>query len=381
MFQRAATQIAKLKGKVDVILAETDTCPQNRYSTGAMSLHTHFTGTILEGANGAKHWITRLITHEPQSGKAYRRILSKYNGFYERLAELTPSLKWRGCRIHTPKAPDFTYGRVKEESDGWSYCVLERLGIPMYFSGDMGGVLCLEGDSDTWFTNDEIKELLKCPLLLASDTAENLINRGFGKYLGVDVRQWTGKPAIRERISLNGGIVKSQMKAKELVPLSADTKIASYALNTVDNESYEELFAGSTIYKNELGGIVFTFCGTPVANFDISEAFSFLSYSRKEQLVNMLKMTGELPLYYKGDEEVYLKCADTQNGETFCALFNLGFDPIDKIELGCEFTPSKVECLTPDGEREELSFTIDNQSIIVDKNANTLEPVILFIQK
>ena len=381
VFQRAATQIAKLKGKVDVILAETDTCPQNRYSTGAMSLHTHFTGTILEGANGAKHWITRLITHEPQSGKAYRRILSKYNGFYERLAELTPSLKWRGCRIHTPKTPDFTYGRVKEESDGWSYCVLERLGIPMYFSGDMGGVLCLEGDSDTWFTNDEIKELLKRPLLLASDTAENLINRGFGKYLGVDVRQWTGKPAIRERISLNGGIVKSQMKAKELVPLSADTKIASYALNTVDNESYEELFAGSTIYKNELGGIVFTFCGTPVANFDISEAFSFLSYSRKEQLVNMLKMTGELPLYYKGDEEVYLKCADTQNGETFCALFNLGFDPIDKIELGCEFTPSKVECLTPDGEREELSFTIDNQSIIVDKNANTLEPVILFIQK
>ncbi|MBO5338718.1 MAG: hypothetical protein J6A96_03355 [Clostridia bacterium] len=381
VFQRAATQIAKLKDKVDVILAETDTCPQNRYSTGAMSLHTHFTGSILEGATGAKHWITRLITYEPDSGKAYRRILSKYNGFYEKLAELTPSLKWRGCRIHTPKAPDFTYGRVKEESDGWSYCVLERLGIPMYFSGENGGVLCLEGDSDSWFTDSEVLELLKGSVFLASNTAKNLINRGFGKYLGVDVREWTGKPAIRERICINGGLVKAQMQTKELVPLSPNTKIDSYALNTVDHESYEELFAGSTIYKNELGGTVFTFCGTPVADFNISDAFSFLSYSRKEQLVNMLKTAGELPIYYKGDEEVYLKCADTQDGELFCALFNIGLDPIEKIELECEFAPTKIECLTPNGEREELSFTLNKKDIIISKNANTQEPVILFLSK
>ena len=96
-FHRAATQIAKLKGKVDVFLAETDTCPQNRYSTGAMSLHTHFTGSILEGTNGAKHWITRLISYEPESGKAYRRVLSKNFGFYEKLAKIQPTLKWRGC--------------------------------------------------------------------------------------------------------------------------------------------------------------------------------------------------------------------------------------------------------------------------------------------
>ncbi len=69
VFLRAATQIELIRDKVDVILDETDTCPQNRYSTSAQMLHAHHVGTILEGARGAKHWITRLSSYEPQSGK------------------------------------------------------------------------------------------------------------------------------------------------------------------------------------------------------------------------------------------------------------------------------------------------------------------------
>ena len=79
---RAATQREILEGKIDYFLAETDTCPHNRYSTSAATLHAHMTGTILEGAKGAKHWITR-SAFEPNSGKAFRKILGKNRGFYE----------------------------------------------------------------------------------------------------------------------------------------------------------------------------------------------------------------------------------------------------------------------------------------------------------
>lgn len=380
VFHRAATQIEKLRGKVDVILAETDTCPQNRYSTSAMSLHTHYTGTILEGANGAKHWITRLITHEPKSGLAYRKILSKYNGFYEKLAQIQPTLKWQGCRIFTPDTPDFTYGRVKEEWDGWSYCVLERLGLPMYFSSRMGGALCLEGDADSRMSDEEIMKALGGTVLLASDTAQNLEARGFSKYTGVSVRKWHGKTPIRENFS-NGAITKIQMKAKELVPLFEGVEIASYATNTVDNENYEKLFPAVTVYQNSLGGTVITFSGTPVAEFNIVEAFSFLTYSRKQQLVSLLEQTGNLPLYYPGDEEVYLKVAETENGETFVALFNIGLDPIEKLELCCSFEPKSVKILTPNGETEKIPFVFTNGKISLDVGANTLEPVVLFIEK
>ncbi len=380
VFHRASTQIAKLRGKADVILAETDTCPQNRYSTSAMSLHSHFTGTILEGANGAKHWITRLITYEPESGIAYRRVLSKYRGFYEKLAELTPTLKWRGCRIFTPSTPDFTYGRVKEEWDGWSLCVFERLGIPMYFSADLGGVTCLEGDVDTRLLDSDVMELLSTNVILASDTAKNLISRGFGKYLGVDVRQWNGKIPVRERILVNGALTKIQQKTMELVPLSSEVKATSYVSNTVDYVNYEDLFPGCTVYKNELGGTIIVFSGTPVAEFHLSTAFSFLTYSRKLQLISMLKDMGELPVYFPGDEEVLLKVADMTDGRYLCAIFNTGFDRIENIELCCNFNATSFEILLPDGTTKSIEFTRKGDLYTLNAPCYTLEPVVLLIR-
>lgn len=380
-FHRAATQIAKLKGKVDILLAETDTCPQNRYSTGAMSLHTHFTGSILEGANGAKHWITRLITYEPESGRAYRKVLSKHRGFYEKLASLQPQLKWRGCRIFVPDTPDFTYGRVKEEWDGWSYCVLEKMGIPMYFSPKNGGVVCLEGDVDTRLSDDDITELLKGNMILASDTAKNLCSRGFSKHLGVDVREWTGKQPIREKINATGGFVAIQQKIKELIPTSDKTKSLSNVYNTVDYENYELLFPGVTRFENELGGTVFVFCGSPATEFHISTAFSYLNFSRKQQLIEILKSTKEMPVYYPNDEEVYLKVADMPDGRIFCSLFNIGLDPIENMELCIDFEPENINILTPNGEEKPVAFTKKNGRYILDCNANTLDPVVIFIQK
>ena len=380
VFHRAATQIAKLKGKVDVLLAETDTCPQNRYSVSAHGMHAHYTGSILEGVNGAKHWITRLITYEPKSGEKYREILSKNRGFYERLAELQPTLKWRGCRIFVPATPDFTYGRVKEEWDGWSYCVLEKLGLPMYYSSENGGVACLEGDVDTRLSDSEILEVLKGSVMLASDTAKNLINRGFGKYLGVDVRQWNGKQPIRE-IYKNGAHTNIQMQINELVPISEKTVVNSKVCNSTDYENYEYLFPGVTEYENELGGKVFVFSGTPVAEFHLATAFSFLNYTRKEQLVELVKKAGEAVVYYPGDEEVYFKCADMADGRVFCALFNIGLDPIDKIELACDFEAKKFETLMPNGEVSELRFAKKENLYILEKSAQILDPVVVFISK
>jgi hypothetical protein len=378
VFQRIATQVAKLDGKVDIILAETDTCPQNRYSTGAMSLHTHYTGSILEGACGAKHWITRLITHEPKSGIAYRKILSKNRLFYEKLFELYPNLEWLGCRIHTPSKPNFTYGRVKEEWDAWSLCVLERLGLPMYFSSKNSGVTCLEGDVDTVLSDDDIKELLSGNVIMASDTASNLISRGFGEYLGVEVREWKGKQPVKELL-LNGSRMPLQRKIKELVPKSSEVECDSYICNTLDDEHFERLFPALTIYKNKLGGTVAVFAGSPACEFHISQAFSFLNYSRKEQLIKLLSKMNALPAYYPNDEEVYLKVA--KNGdELLCAVFNIGLDPIEKLEMVFEKSPTKIERLCSNGQRETVKFEIQDGKVVTDISCNTLDPVIIFVK-
>lgn len=382
-FFRAAAQIAKLKGKADFILAETDTCRQNRYATSAAQLHAHFTGTILEGARGAKHWITRLNAFEPQSGTAYREKLYRYRKFYEALEELVPELRWRGFRIpvldravFSPKASDD--GALDFYSE-WGRSVLERLGLPMYFSAESGGILCLEGDADKLYTDEEILEFFKGPVLLASDTAQRLSRRGFGKYLGVEAREWKGRAPSVERLCVNSNETFVQKGVKELVPIHERVVEDSTVYHTVDRENYERLFPGTTIFENELGGISFVFSGTPRSDYNIFEIFSFLNFSRKRQLVAMLDRTDEGGVYYPNDEEMYLRAADMKNGDIFCALFNIGLDKIEETQLVCKKSIEKIEKLMPDGTRRALAFTASENRYTVRTACDVLDPLILFL--
>ncbi len=375
---RAAQQIAVMRDKVDVFLAETDTCPQNRYSTSAQSLHAQFTGSIIEGVAGAKHWITRLSAFEPVSGKAYRKILSENSGFYEELSKIVPDLKPLGCRIPLPDKIDFKFnGEDVKPSEGWAVCVLERLGIPMYFSEIEGGAVFLDSDSDLAFSDAEIKKMLSGCLFLASDTAEGLIKRGFGEYLGVDIREWSGARASGELIY--GNVIKTQFNVKEIVAVEKNVISHSTVYNLKDGNERVTLFPGVTEYKNLLGGTVFVFSGTPKTEFHYTTAFSFLNETRKLQLVNLLKSQNQIPAYYTEDAEVYLRAADMADGGLFLGVFNIGLDPLEEIPLWVNRKIKRIEMLSKYGKRKECEFEVSNEIVIVKTPAYTLNPVILFI--
>ncbi len=379
---RGANQITVMRGQghVDSFLAETDTCPQNRYSTGAQSLHSHFTGTILEGADGAKHWITRMANFEPASGKAYRKILAKHKGFYETLSRLVPTLNWRGCRIPLSAVPDYGF-KPTVAINRWATHVLERLGLPMYFSDKPSRVAFLEGDGDVRFTDQQITEMLKGTLVLDGFAAENLCKRGFANMLGVEVKPWEGRRVSGEIFLTEGGKCASQVVAKEIIPLNDKVKADSMCYHLSGGVNKEPLFPACTVYQNELGGTAIVFCGKVHTDFHYSQAFSFLNETRKRQLIRLMNEYGDLPVYYTEDAEVYMRAADCPDGSLFCAFFNIGLDPIEQITLKADRVPNVIECLEPDGSRKDCSFEIDENGVItVDKAAYTLDPVILFIR-
>lgn len=379
--RRAASQAAVLSDKVDALLAETDTCPQNRYSTSAQMVHAHFSSTIMEGASGCKHWITRLSTFEPKSGMAYRKKLSKNFGFYEALSALVPGLTWLGCRMPVPARPAYGYAicPATAESNGWSACVMERMGIPMYFSAKQGGAVFMDGPADDSLTDEEILNLFKGPLFLASDTARRLIDRGFGEYIGVDVRPWNGPHTSGEILNVNGCITNAQKKINELVPLSDAVRSESTVYHLRDGKYRDPLFPGVTVFKNALGGVTVVFAGSPKTNYNYQEAFAFLTESRKLQLVSLLREFGCLPVYYPDDAEVYMRAAECPDGTLMAALFNLSLDALDEIPLVCEKPVSKVEQLLCDGSRAECAFRAEDGAIIVETTAGVLEPVVLFL--
>lgn len=377
---RAAILRENIKDKVDLFLAETDTCPQNRYSTSASLLHAHFTGTILEGAKGAKHWITRLVGHDPKAGVAYRKKLATYAKFYEALTHYADELRPVGCRIPLTLAQD--YGFVSSASglnlSPWSTCVLERLGLPLYFSSEKGGTVFLDDVSATRFDDAEIREFLSGTLVLSAGAAENLTARGFGDALGVRVQPWQGKVMSREQYK--GRTFTHQTDARELVPENGRVEILSEVIHRPDADHSEILFPAVTGYENPMGGYTVVFCGTPDTPFHYAKAFSMLCEPRKEQLIEILRRGGDLPVWYPEDAEVYLRAGYLANGELFCAVFNIGLDPLEDVPLSVDFRVTCVEMLNAEGERERVPYSYGADGTLrVGVPAGILSPVVLFL--
>ena len=381
---RAATQIAALDGVANYFLAETDTCPHLRYSTSASSLHTHFTATILEGVAGCKHWITKNNNFEPKTGKAYRDKLAKYAGFYNKLAEIVPTVTWQGCRIpltKDPIRPTAPLNKFEAPSDdiAWAYCVLERLGIPLYFAKGNDGAIFFDGRRDEYFSDDEIKEMLSATVFMSSITAEKLIARGFGEYLGVDISPLlpTDPPTRFERYA-NGERSSIQKKIRKLTPKDDTVEIHSEVYTMVNGTDPKPIFPAVTSYKNALGGTAIVFCGTPNTNFTYGEAFSYLCAPRKKQIISLMQKHGEIPVYYPDDAEVYVKAGKLPSGDIFCGFFNIGLDNLDEVTLVADRKITEIKMLTPDGEFKQVEFSVDDEGVItVPTPAEILHPVIL----
>ena len=167
----------------------------------------------------------------------------------------------------------------------------------------------------------------------------------------------------------------------ELVPLSDDVKIDSMMCNTVDRYNLTPLFPGSTVYKNSLGGTVIVFCGTPNTEvFSFGAPFSMLNESRKAQFVKLLSDAGELPMYFDGDTEAYLKVADTSDNKTFVFFMNLSMDTLDEITLATDKKYSAAKILMPDGSWENVPIRTENGILTVDCEAKLLDPVALVVE-
>lgn len=376
---RAARLREYLKGKVDVLLAETDTTPYNRYSTSAAMLHAHFAGTILEGATGAKHWITRLSTYEPNSGKAYRKILSEHAGFYEKLVEYTADLKPFGCKIPISLEQDYGFVPSEEEINRspWSTCVLERLGFPLHFSNDGEGAVFLDNISVKKFNDDQIHEFLKGTVVLSSGAAAILNKRGFSDHIGVEIADWKGKKIYGEIV--DGNIIAKQYEFKQLIIREKLVEPLSYAVHRPDVETIEIMFPAVTGFVNPSGGYTVVFSGNPDAPFSYATSFSLLNETRKKQFTTILEKQGNLPIYCSGDAEVYIRAGYLKNGKILCAIFNIGLDVLENISLCCKKDVKKIEKLNKDGLLSECHFLAEDGNISIEEKVEVLKPVVLLI--
>ena len=82
-------------------------------------------------------------------------------------------------------------------------------------------------------------------------------------------------------------------------------------------------------------------------------------------MVNLLRETGNLPVYYPDDGEVYLRAANMPDGSMFIGFFNISLDPIEEITLVCERAVKSVKQLMPNGSYRSVDFAFNDGKLFV----------------
>ena len=135
-------------------------------------------------------------------------------------------------------------------------------------------------------------------------------------------------------------------------------EVLSWSYRQIDGEK-KKLSPAVTLLDRGEGRITVVYAGTPNAEHNYMEGFSFLNESRKRQFVDVLSRAGALPIYYEGDEEVLLRTGRIKDGRLLAAFINLGYDPLEELDIVTDFTPTEISCLDPDGREIKLVFVLD----------------------
>ena len=387
IMRRAAVCHSKLtKAGIDVIVAEADAIPYNRYGKNARYLHSQYTASILEGLVGAKHWISRFAVNELSSGEAYRKILAKHAGFYEKLSELADGIKWVGINSLFKEQKHFDFCKAPAEiwfyhTNDWIKCVIERMGLPFYYGDVNDSAAFVEGSLVSKMSDEEIEKLFEGSVFADGPAAYQLCKRGFGKYLGVEVSPNEGNFISAE--TFNGEVnsyCTSQKNTHILNVTDKDTEVISNNFRKIDGKA-EIVSPAVTVKTRENGKITVTYCGTPKAYFDYMEGFAFLNETRKKQFISLFKRAGVLPVYYPGDNEILLRAGKIKDGRMLTAVYNLSYDPLEEIELYLENAPEEIKLVNTSGEEVPVCFESKGNSMyVIDAKAEPLYPVILIIK-
>jgi hypothetical protein len=361
------------------LLAEPDTFPHNRYSTSAAMFHSTLVMSLLEGCNGGKLWLSRIECWEPDSGKAYRETLATHAGMYRTINEL--ELIWDGPANPFPKQPTFNFPsevRGAFRSGFWTTGALMWMGIPSFYTKDYSDVMCLSGNDCELLDDEELQCVLKNNVLIDGSAARALCKRGLSGQIGVDARDWSLRAVTVEHTEDGGVIpVSAALSLAEIHPVAEGVQILSRLYHRPSGISSEafELTPGAVLYTRP--------DKTKVATIAIPQssghvAFAMLNETRKKQLVHILEQMSGLPLYFAGDEEVFVRTGLDAQGRRVTLLHNNSLDEIEKpvLVLNC-LLPETIEMLQDNGQWTPVPFESIGNRVTLAINLRVITPVIL----
>ena len=364
-------QVALFKDKKIPLLDESDTCPHNRFSKSARTMHAHISAGLLRGLSGGKLWLDQTIHPLRDISRPYEDILAKHRNFYGKLMELARTWRPEGCAVVVPaleREPFPAKGMKFYETCSWVTGCLERCGIPSRWETEVTpGIQLLNGGQIDYFTDEELRHFFSGNLLIDGPAAVKLTQRGFSALMGVRAEE-KNFCANREVMTGSGLTVIFHKTATTpfLTMLPGTEELSRVYFAPYTGCKAEKIMPGSTFFANSCGGKVIVSAMNPKEWHpkDVSNP------GRKLIYLSYLEKLGGLPCCLPEMQDSRVICGSLPDGGVVCAVFNTSYDPLP-VRITAARKVEQFLCLTPEGIWEELPFNMNGRTVETDRH---LEP-------
>ena len=369
-------QVINLRHKGFDLLDESDTCPHNRFSKTARTMHLHITSALFQGLDGGKLWFDQSSCPMREISRPYEDIFGKHQGFYRELHRLVS--QWKPMGLFTPipgidREPLPHKGTIYSQIPDWNNQCYAKCGFPTFYERfDYEGIRLLSGGQIDYFTDDELKIMLSGKAIVDSPAALELTQRGFSDLTGVtasdrpyEVSSETGlSDTWRTALGSEGPFLCAADDATVLTT----AQFIPYA-----GAPQTTVMPGSVYYRNRLGGQVITSALALAKTYDIR----YLNPARKLQYIAWLQRLGGVPAFLPDMQDLKLYCGKLPDGSLLCGIFNFSYDPFPvRITLACK--PHDILQLAPEGDFKPVSHSWEASTALLNL---TLQPAELAVVK
>ncbi|MBO7721707.1 MAG: hypothetical protein J6T01_04785 [Kiritimatiellae bacterium] len=333
---------------------ESDPYPHNRFYTSVSQFFSMMAASVAMGTDDFLFYCLQYLD-DPLEDPGYADAYVRHRPRLEAVREFIRSRDARLVGLRSVwSSEDLSLTRRHGYGHGegvlaWNAYLCAKFGFPYTTRKDSRGVSLLIGRAAETFSDEEILSMLKGGLLLDAPAAELLQERGFGQYLGVEVKMADGRlPIIDEVIQPAAGCSRPGVHVNAFYVFFAGTEgtVEKFAElrprhpTEVWSRFYGvggvEITPSITLATNSLGGRVAVFATSLLYN----RASGLLNLRKQELIRNLLlRLDPEtLPVSALGVPGVWLLANESADGrEMMLMVNNLSGDVCDAVPLA--FSP------------------------------------------
>ena len=356
---------------------ESDGYPHSKFYTEGKHMNAIVSTAFSYGMDGSLFWADGL-DKEPVYGKMFAEERKRFNAIYG----IAKQCKMKGVEIDYDPFWNTVDNSLSTDNPLWVRSI-SRFGIP--YTSINSQVAFWDMRQAKYADHDTIMDRLSKGLFLDGDAAKALCERGYGKYLGVEVGEDViadtplvfdlgAREVICERfVSENKG--RTMAPAHMFCPrgngkwLKLDVTNEKCEVVTNAYTSQDKLITPTMVrFENDLGGKIVVMSLT----LDGNNSQALFNYGRQRLIQQLITWCSDEYVYVKEAPDMFVVANESDDESKdfigVLTMINLCADELNSVELHLPEKwkiAEKFLVLTKDGEWEEISFERTADGVIL----------------